>query len=180
MYIEGCPHGNAKGSDFQMDDFVKTLPIPTGTGATSDGDSDNEEALEFGFKWDGSSSEYEVDSDENSEDEPVSGAHADAADSGASDADDASSDDESDESVEDEDEGSDVELDEVPAGAVEDDNDPEQSEAESVEEAKIPRYKPGTKERVPEFSELHLSRPLLRAVKEMKYQVPTTIQVRGS
>jgi hypothetical protein len=52
--------------------------------------------------------------------------------------------------------------------------------AAPAEGATIPRFKPGTTERVPLFSELHLSRPLLKALTVMKFSVPTTIQVPGS
>lgn len=166
-----------------MADLVRTIPLPNavdGDPALSEPDTDDEnEKLEFGFKWDATSDEEsEQESDSDSEG-LLSGAEDDGDDIGSG-GDGSADGDASDDDSEDIEEGSDAESagsddvdEEKEADAVE---GPSESDAEE-EPSKIPRYKPGTKEKVPEFSELHLSRPLLRAVKEIGYEIPTTIQV---
>ena len=172
-----------------MDDFIRTIPLPSNEAlaAGSDADSgDDEDKLEFGFKWDGSDADASDSSADIGDDGESSGDDASDSDSEAQQADSAANNTDSDENNDEEDaedavdgdargdgddSDDDLELDDAGAAAAASSGDDE------VEPSKIPRYKPGTREKVPEFSELHLSRPLLRAVKDMSYEVPTTIQV---
>lgn len=159
-----------------MDDFVRTIPLESATGGGSD-DSEDDERLDFGFKFDDSESESSELLSESEGGEGSSGEDGLDANSGSDDDASGTSDDESGENGDEEDDGS-VEEDEAVAGAAEAGTDATDAADEPEEPSKIPKYKPGTTEKVPEFSELHLSRPLLRAVKELGYEIPTTIQVR--
>ena len=169
-----------------MDDFVRTIPLPAATESTevpSDVESDEDERLDLGFKWESSDASSESEAASNDSASEVSGADSDNEDAAAAsedtDGSEGSSDENDDEEddEDDSDDGSDAEKAVSADAPVAADAD---SSAGEEEESKIPRYKPGTHEKVPEFAELHLSRPLLRAVNEMKYKVPTTIQVSAA
>lgn len=167
-----------------MDDFVRTIPLPAATESTevpSDVESDEDERLDLGFKWESSEASSDSEAASNDSASEVTGADSDNEDAAAAsdDADDSggSSDENDDEEDAEDIDGDDSDVEKVVSADEAAAADADSSAGEE-EESKIPRYKPGTHEKVPEFAELHLSRPLLRAVNEMKYKVPTTIQVR--